>query len=70
MRKRVRKLAGDAAPDTGGQVITDIDWVLVLAHAEKQDAAAAWKKTFGPHPLMGSVDHGRGGSGEPVMGLL
>lgn len=48
----------------------DIDGVLVLVHSEKQDAAATWKKTFGDHPLMGFVDHGRGGSGEPVVGLL
>lgn len=47
----------------------DIDGVLVLARSEKQDAAATWKKTFGHHPLMGFVDHGCGGSGEPVVGL-
>jgi hypothetical protein len=70
VRERVWKLAGDAAPDTGGQVIVDLDGVLVLAHSEKQDAAATWKKTFGHHPLLGFVDHGRGGSGEPVAGLL
>ena len=63
-------MAGDAAPDAGGQVIVDIDGVLVLAHSEKQDAAATWKKTFGHHPLIAFVDHGRGGSGEPVAGLL
>ncbi len=44
--------------------------MLVLAHSEKQDATATWKKTFGHHPLMGFVDHGSGGSGEPVAGLL
>ncbi|GAA0960522.1 IS1380 family transposase [Streptomyces rhizosphaericus] len=70
VRQHVRRLAGEAAPDAGGQVIVDIDGVLVLAHSEKQDAAATWKKTFGHHPLMGFVDHGRGGSGEPVVGLL
>ncbi|MFD7814139.1 IS1380 family transposase [Streptomyces sp. NPDC059785] len=70
VRERVWRLAGEAAPDAGGQVIVDIDGVLVLAHSEKQDAAATWKKTFGHHPLMGFVDHGRGGSGEPVVGLL
>ncbi|RKT08187.1 DDE family transposase [Streptomyces sp. 3211.6] len=70
VREHVWKLAGDAAPDAGGQVIVDIDGVLVLAHSEKQDAAATWKKTFGHHPLMGFVDHGRSGSGEPVVGLL
>ncbi len=54
----------------GGQVIVDIDGVLVLAHSEKQDASATLEKTFGRHPLMGFVDHGSGGSGEPVAGLL
>ncbi|WP_281181822.1 transposase [Streptomyces chattanoogensis] len=68
--ERVGQLAGDAAPDSGGQMIVDIDGILVLAHSEKQDAAATWKKTFGHHPLMGFVDHGRGGSGEPLVGLL
>ncbi|MFF9403754.1 IS1380 family transposase [Streptomyces sp. NPDC014744] len=70
VREHVWKLADQAAPDAGGQVIVDIDGVLVIAHSEKQDAAGTWKKTFGHHPLMGFVDHGRGGSGEPVVGLL
>ncbi|GAA3369605.1 hypothetical protein GCM10020367_12980 [Streptomyces sannanensis] len=70
VRQRVWRLAGDAAPDAGGQVIVDLDGVLVIAHSDKQDAAATWKKTFGHHPLMGFVDHGPGGSGEPVVGLL
>ena len=48
----------------------DLDCVLVIAHSDKEDAAATWKKTFGHHPLMGFVDHGTGGSGEPVAGLL
>lgn len=51
-------------------MIVDLDGVLVLAHSEKQDATATWKKSFGHHPLMGFVDHSRGGSGEPVAGLL
>ncbi|MFF8996150.1 IS1380 family transposase [Streptomyces sp. NPDC014983] len=70
VRERVWKLAGPSAPDAGGQVIVDLDGVLVIAHSDKQDAAATWKKTFGHHPLMGFVDHGPGGSGEPVAGLL
>ncbi|MFE5690563.1 IS1380 family transposase [Streptomyces sp. NPDC056512] len=70
VRERVWTLAGQAAPDAGGQVIVDIDGVLVLAHSEKQDAAATWKKTYGHHPLMAFVDHGAGGSGEPVAALL
>ncbi|KOU07391.1 transposase [Streptomyces sp. NRRL F-5755] len=70
VRDHVWELAGRAGPDAGGQVIVDIDGVLVLAHSEKQDATATWKKTFGHHPLMGFVDHGPGGSGEPVAALL
>ncbi|SES30861.1 IS1380 family transposase [Streptomyces qinglanensis] len=69
-REHVWNVAKHAAPDASGEVIVDLDGVLVLAHSEKQDATATWKKTFGHHPLMGFVDHGSGGSGEPVAGLL
>ncbi|MDQ0847388.1 hypothetical protein QFZ68_007151 [Streptomyces sp. V1I6] len=51
-------------------MIVDIDGVLVLAHSEKQDATATWKKTFGHHPLVAFVDHGHAGSGEPVAALF
>lgn len=64
-----RERVWNAAPDASGQVTVDLDGVLVLARSEKQDAATTWK-TFGHHPLMGFVDHGSGGSGEPVAGLL
>ncbi|MFD5066020.1 IS1380 family transposase, partial [Streptomyces sp. NPDC058394] len=70
VRERVWKLAGASSPDAGGQVIVDLDGALVLAHSDKQDAAATWKKSYGHHPLMGFVDHGRGGTGEPVAALL
>ncbi|MCX4511201.1 IS1380 family transposase [Streptomyces sp. NBC_01619] len=70
VRQRVWHLARNAAPDTGGQVIVDIDGVLVVAHSDKQDAAATWKKTYGHHPLMAFVDHGSPGSGEPVAAVL
>ncbi|MGO4759614.1 transposase, partial [Streptomyces sp. 2MCAF27] len=70
VRERIWRLAGEAAPDAGGEVVVDIDGVLVVAHSEKQDAAKTWKKTFGHHPLFAFVDHGPGGSGEPVAGLL
>ncbi len=70
MREHVWKLACEAAPDAGGQVIVDLDGVLVLAHSEIQDAGATWTKAFGRHRLMGFLDHGRAGSGELVVGLL
>ena len=70
VRSRVWDLAGEDSPAAGGSVIVDIDGVLVLAHSEKQDATATWKKTFGHHPLVAFVDHGPAGSGEPVAALL
>lgn len=70
VREHVWAAAGDAAPDRDGQVIVDLDGVLVIAHSDKQHAAATWKRTFGHHPIMGFVDHGAVGAGEPVAGLL
>ncbi|MBB6421914.1 IS1380 family transposase [Streptomyces sp. AK010] len=70
VRARVWSLAGENAPDAGGQVVVDLDGVLVIAHSDKEDAAATWKKTYGHHPLTAFVDHGPGGTGEPVAALL
>ncbi|MFE7278779.1 IS1380 family transposase, partial [Streptomyces sp. NPDC057623] len=70
VRDRVWSLAGGNAPDADGQVTVDLDGVLVIAHSDKQDAAATWKKTYGHHPLTAFVDHGPGGTGEPVAVLL
>jgi hypothetical protein len=69
-RERAWKLADRKAPDADGTVTVDLDGVLVIAHSDKEDAAATWKKTYGHHPLMGYVDHGPGGTGEPVAALL
>jgi hypothetical protein len=70
IRDRVWELSADRDPDAGGQVTVDLYGVLVVAHSDKQDAAPTWKKTYGHHPLMGFVDHGPGGTGEPVAALL
>jgi hypothetical protein len=70
VHERVWQLAGPDAPHAGGQVVVDIDGVLVPAHSGKQDATRTWKKTYGHHPLAAFVDHGAAGSGEPVAGLL
>jgi hypothetical protein len=56
VRERVWTLAGADAPDADGQVIVDIDGVLVLAHSDKQDATATWKKTFGYQCAMRRSD--------------
>ncbi|ALO91258.1 Putative transposase [Streptomyces hygroscopicus subsp. limoneus] len=69
-RERAWELADRKAPDADGTVTVDLDGVLVIAHSDKEDAAATWKKTYGHHPLMGFVDHGPGGTGEPVATLL
>jgi hypothetical protein len=70
VRERVWQLAGEMAPDAGGAVTVDLDGVLVIAHSDKEDAAPTWKKTYGHHPLTAFVDHGPGGTGEPVAALL
>ncbi|WP_406352252.1 IS1380 family transposase [Streptomyces sp. NBC_01635] len=70
VRNRVWLLAGNKAPDADRQVTVDLDGVLVIAHSDKQDAAATWKKTHSHHPLTAFVDHGPGGTGEPVAALL
>jgi hypothetical protein len=47
-RERTWALAGDAAPGSGGGIVTiDIDAILVSAHSDKQNAAPTWKRTFG-----------------------
>ena len=51
-------------------VVLDLDATLLIAHSDKEWAAKTWKKTFGFHPLLGYVDHGDAGTGEPVAGLL
>ncbi|WP_405547813.1 transposase [Streptomyces phaeochromogenes] len=69
-RRRAWRLADGKAPDAGRAVTVDLDGVLVIAHSDKEDAAPTWKRAYGHHPLMGFVDHGQGGTGEPVAALL
>jgi Transposase DDE domain group 1 len=69
-RERAWALAGDAAPGAGGPVVIDLDATIVIAHSEKQEASATWKKTFGFHPMTAFADHGDGGNGEPLAVLL
>jgi len=51
-------------------VVIDLDATIVLAHSETEGATPTWKRTFGFHPLLAFLDHGPGGTGEPVAGLL
>ena len=51
-------------------LIVDLDSSLITAHSEKQLAAATFKRGFGFHPIGAWVDHGTGGTGEPVAMTL
>jgi hypothetical protein len=54
-------------------VPVDIDGTIVVAHSEKESAAATFKRTFGFHPLLAFIDHGPdgdGGGGEPLAAVL
>src|SRR5690606_28013343 len=53
----------------GAEVVVDIDATLVTAHSEKEDAAPTYKRGFGFHPLLAYLDHGAGGTGEPLAGV-
>jgi Transposase DDE domain group 1 len=69
-RQRAWALAGERAPGADGSLIpVDIDATIVIAHSEKENAAATWKKTFGFHPLAVFADHGAGGAGE-ALGIM
>jgi hypothetical protein len=52
------------------QVVVDLDATLIGAHSEKEHATPNFKRGFGFHPMLAFVDHGAGGSGEPLVGLL
>jgi hypothetical protein len=61
-RARVRRHVWDQLPegvpaskvagtDLGDVVVLDVDATIVVAHSEKENAAATYKRTFGYHPL-------------------
>ena len=54
----------------GGPVVIDLDATLVGAHSEKEGATANFKRGFGFHPILAFVDHGAGGTGEPLVAML
>lgn len=66
--------AGEHAPDhatnAANPLVIDLDATLVTAHSEKEKAAPNYKRGYGFHPLCAFVDHGEGGTGEPVAMLL
>ena len=52
------------------RVVVDLDATLIGAHSEKEHAAPNFKRGFGFHPMFAFVDHGTGGSGEPLAAML
>jgi hypothetical protein len=40
-----------AGTDLGEMIVLDVDATIVIAHSEKEQASATFKKTFGFHPL-------------------
>ena len=67
---RRRAWEAGAAPEPGGELRVDFDATISIAHSEKQDAAATWKKTFGFHPLLAFLDRPEVAGGEGLAGLL
>jgi Transposase DDE domain group 1 len=63
-RARVWKLAGGPPPARAagrgigaGVVVLDVDSTIVLAHSDKQGAAATYKQTYGFHPILVTCDN-------------
>jgi hypothetical protein len=67
---RKRAWEAGAAPEPGRELRIDFDATISIAHSEKQNAAATWKKTFGFHPLLAFLDRPEVAGGEGLAGLL
>ena len=67
-RARVHAVGG--GPAGSGPVPLDIDATLVTSHSDKEDARPTYKRGFGHHPVIAFLDHGDGGTGEALAGLL
>ena len=66
--------AGDRSPEHAASaaepVVIDVDATLITAHSDKEHAAPTYKRGYGFHPLLSFIDHGAGGTGEPLAWLL
>jgi hypothetical protein len=70
---RERAWAAGAGPDLdalGAELRLDFDATITIAHSEKENAAATWKRTFGFHPLLCFLDRPDLAAGEALAGLL
>lgn len=62
--------AAGAAPDPAEVLVLDVDATITIAHSEKANAAATWKKTYGFHPLLVFLDRPEIAGGEALAGIL
>jgi hypothetical protein len=67
-RQRAWQLVPIAAES--GPLVIDIDATLIEAHSEKEGAEPTFKRGFGFAPILAFLDHGEGGTGECLAGLL
>jgi hypothetical protein len=67
---RAEAWAAGAGPDLGQELRLDFDATITIAHSEKENAAATWKKTFGFHPLLCFLDRPDVAGGDVLAGLL
>ena len=67
---RAKAWAAGAGPDLDGELAIDFDATITIAHSEKENAAATWKRTFGFHPLLAFLDRPEIAGGEALAGLL
>lgn len=71
---RAAAWAAGAGPDLESEEFTelclDFDATITIAHSEKENAAATWKRTFGFHPLLCFLDRPDVAGGEALAGLL
>jgi len=67
---RERAWAAGAGPDLSSELRLDFDATITIAHSEKENAAATWKRTFGFHPLLCFLDRPDVAGGEALAGLL
>lgn len=71
---RAAAWAAGAGPDLESEAFRelclDFDATITIAHSEKENAAATWKKTFGFHPLLCFLDRPDVAGGEALAGLL
>ena len=63
-------VGGRGRPGPGHELRLDFDATITIAHSEKENAAATWKKTFGFHPLLCFLDRPDVAGGEALAGLL